>query len=262
MNHNFSMPIEMHATYLSLYLAFSVLLLIGQWKRNTKRNNKLLIVISIVILLLGMIQLSSRSVCIAFLISLFIQFSFIWTKRKERWIAWGLLALVTIVLLLLIAQVNSFKLRYLTALKTDLSTNVVEVESVEPRMARWHAIAEIVKQSPIIGYGTGTEKKLLQDTYFEHKYFISYLNEFNTHNEYLSILLRVGGLGLLLYLLVLVKMYRTAWKEENLILILLLSIITIVAMSENLFDLNKGIFFYAFFMSILFVRHSAVTENE
>ena len=106
--------------------------------------------------------------------------------------------------LLLIYKVDSFKTRYISELKTDLTNNVKIIENTEPRLARWNAICELVKKSPVIGYGTGSEKKLLKEKYFEKGLYISYLNEFNAHSEYLSVLIKTGIIGLALFIYVLV----------------------------------------------------------
>ena len=117
-------------------------------------------------------------------------------------------------------------------------------------MARWEAILEIIKRSPLIGFGQGSEIQLLKEKYFQKKLYISYLNEFNTHNEYLSILMKTGILGLVLFLFVLYFGFASAWNKRDPLFLSFILLIVIVCISENLLDLNKGIFFYSFFFSL------------
>ena len=125
------------------------------------------------------------------------------------------------------------------------------IENTEPRLARWEVILDLVKQSPFVGYGSGPETDLLKDRYFKKGLYISYLNEFNTHNQYLAVLLKTGIVGLLLFLCVLYYGYAAAIKRKDLLLLAFMIMISVVSLSENILDLNKGIFFYGFFFSML-----------
>jgi O-antigen ligase len=162
----------------------------------------------------------------------------------------------------LIFNVDTFRTRYVSELKTDLTDKVKIIENTEPRLARWEAIFELIKKSPVVGYGNGSETRLLQEKYFQKGLYISYLNEFNTHNQYLAIMLKTGIIGLLLFLYILYFGYATAIRNRDLLLLAFMIIITVVSLSENILDLNKGIFFYSFFFSILLVRHKSVIAED
>ena len=129
------------------------------------------------------------------------------------------------------------------------------MENTEPRLARWNAIAELVKRSPVIGYGTGSEKKLLKEKYFEKGLYISYLNEFNAHSEYLSVLIKTGIMGLALFIYVLYFGFASALRNKDILFLSFMVIIAIVSISENILDLNKGIFFYSFFFPFFLLEH-------
>ena len=262
MNHNFSLPIGIHATYLSIYIVFSIvpflfLLLTGQIVKY-----RWLYIIASVILFAGLLQLSSRAVFVAFLVIINITFPFFLFKGKKRLQLLIATSLISAAVLLMIYNVDSFKTRYVSELKTDLTDRVKIIENTEPRLARWGVIMELIKQSPVIGHGSGSEARLLKEKYFEKGLYISYLNEFNTHNQYLDILLKTGIIGLLLFGYILFFGYVSAIRNKDFILLSFMIIVTMVSLSENLLDLNKGIFFYGFFFSILLIQHKAgVTEN-
>jgi O-antigen ligase len=86
------------------------------------------------------------------------------------------------------------------------------------------------------------------------KFYNSYLNEFNAHNEYLSILLKWGLAGLILFLYILCRGAWMAWQRNDVLFFSFIVLIAVVSLSENLLDLNKGIFFYAFFFSFFLKR--------
>lgn len=263
MNHNFSLPINMHATYLSVYIAFSIIVFMLLLLKGLVVKQKWLLIIASFILFAGLLQLSSRSVFIAFLVVINAAFPFMLFTGRKKLRFFLTSTVISAIVLVLIFNVDAFKTRYVSELKTDLTDRVKIIENTEPRMGRWEAVMELVKRSPVIGYGNGTETALLKEKYFEKGLYISYLNEFNTHNQYLAILLKTGITGLLLFLFILYFGYTNAIQKKDLLLLGFMIIISIVSLSENILDLNKGIFFYGFFFSILLVQHkNGVAAND
>jgi len=162
--------------------------------------------------------------------------------------------LISAATLTIIFSTDSFKERYISELKTDLTENNKIIENAEPRLTRWAAILELIKSSPVIGYGTGSEKELLKEKFFEKKLFTSYLHEFNAHNEYLSFLIKTGLIGLALFLYVLYVGFATALQRRDILFLNFMVLIVTVGVSENFLDVNKGIFFFSFFFSVFLFR--------
>jgi O-antigen ligase len=247
-NHNFSAPVGLHATYLSMYTVLSISAFLFLFSRNPVLKNLKYIFYSL-ILLAGLIQLSSRS---AFL-SMSIIFVFgvpallLQGKKKLQFFMASILG--SVLIFLFITQVASFKKRYVNDLENDLSENSVSDYQSESRIARWGLEWELIQKFPFTGYGTGSEKDILKEKYFENKFYISYLLELNAHNQYLSLLINTGIVGLLLYLYVLYFGFEQAIKRRDFLLLSFMIIITVVSVSENILDVNKGILFYAFFYS-------------
>jgi len=261
MNHNFSLPIEMHATYLSAYTAFSLLAFLYLIVKGRELKHKWIYIISIIILSAGLIQLSSRAVFVAFLVIVNLAFPFFLFNGKKRLLFFLAASFISTATLVMIVKVDSFKTRYISELKTDLTNNVKIIENTEPRLARWNSIMELIKKSPVIGYGTGSEKNLLKKKYFEKGLYISYLNEFNTHSEYLSILIKTGFVGLALFIYILYFGFASAILKKDVLFLSFMVMVTIVSVSENILDLNKGIFFYSFFFPLFLWSNSAEKKN-
>jgi O-antigen ligase len=254
MNHNFSLPIELHATYLSLYVSFSIIALTYLLIREKSSGLKYIYTGCMAILVMGMLQLSSRAVFIALLVVMNVVFPVIVLRGKRRIRFMTVSILLSCLIVFGIMRIDSFKVRYVSELKKDLTQKLDLIEINEPRITRWKATLEIIKGSPIIGYGLGSEKKLLKEKYFQEKLFNSYLNEFNTHDEYLSFLLKNGILGLALFLYVLYFGFADAWHKKDPMFLSFMILVSIVCISENLLDLNKGIFFYTFFFSVFLAK--------
>jgi O-antigen ligase len=249
-NHDFAAPISMHATYLSMYAALSLGIFLHFSSIERDRNLRLLYITGILVLLAGLIQLASRSVLIAMTMYAVIAFPLFLSKgrRRSRWlIGIGGLALVG---LLAITQIDAFQKRYMKSLQEDLSVATIGEDAPESRAARWKQALGLIRESPLIGYGSGSEKRLLKERYFENKLYTSFVKELNAHNQYLSFLLKTGIIGLAIFLFVLYRGVRTAWRSKDAVFTCFILLVAVVSFSENILDVNKGIFFYAFFFSL------------
>jgi hypothetical protein len=62
-------------------------------------------------------------------------------------------------------------------------------------------------------------------------------------------MLRSGIFGLLIYLIVLCYAFVQSIRKKDFLFFSFLLLIATVSVSENILDVNKGIFFYSFFLS-------------
>jgi len=249
-NHNFSLPINMHATYLSMLLVLCIIYSLYQLFYPQAKFKRIYFISCSLILLAGLIQLSSKSAFITLLIIIIIGFPWFLISKIKRH-QYLFISLVSSVLLInFILSFQVFRFRFLETLKNDLSENSAVVEKYG-RADRWHAAWDLIKQSPVIGTGTGSEIPLLRNIYFERKMYGSYLLSLNAHNQYLSFTINSGLIGLAIYLATIVWGLWQAIKKKDLMLLSFLTLIMVVSFSEDLLDVNKGIFIYAFFFPFL-----------
>jgi len=256
-NHNFSLPIGLHASYLAMYAAFSLFIVLHAWLQEKNRGLQWLYACGMLILFAGILQLSSRAVFAAVMIMLPASLLFFWSARRSRVLLLAVCILAAGASLFIINRVGSYKLRYISELKNDLTQSAINSEILEPRAKRWGLAWNMVRRSPLIGYGNGSEKTMMKEAYFRNKLYISYLEEFNVHSQYLSFLFREGLVGLLLFLGVLYYGFRTAIRGRNYLFFSFMTLIAIVALAENILDVNKGIFFYAFFLAFFLMMENA-----
>lgn len=245
MNHNFSEPIDMHATYLSLYLGLSFAIFLNTFLTSPGRITKLLSLGATLFLLLGLLQLGSRAVLAGVLILSGVVPFFLPGKRKRHYAL--LLSFTVVGLSAMVLAVPSMKHRFVHLLREDLSERTADLSIADPRLRRWELALDLIKVAPFTGYGSGDEVDLLKETYFQHRLYDSYLHRLNAHNQYLSFLL-MGGVGALaVYLLGLFYGFRFALRQRSLVALAFVLLVSIVSVSENLLFRNKGIFFYSFF---------------
>ncbi len=249
-NHNFSRPIELHATYLSLFLSLSLVFFMQCFLEERIFKKRLVVVLGMLVLLAGLLQLASRSVLIATIFVFIVAFPLFLPRGTIRFRFITSALVISLLALTGILTISSFKKRYVTELKNDLTTTALNNDDLEPRAKRWEFVMELISHKPIIGYGSGTEKRILKDIYFDNKYYNSFLNALNAHNEYLSIWLKTGALALGFFLASLLYALTLAWKRRDVLFAAFMLCCCIVSFSENIFDVSKGIFFYAIFYSL------------
>jgi O-antigen ligase len=253
-NHNFSLPIGIHATYLSLYAGLSLVFLAFCFFNEPPGRSRILYSSGMIVLLAGLLQLASRSVLIATIFIFFAVFPLFLPKRviRSRFII--VVFLIALLALTGVFSIDSFKRRFVTGLKNDLTETSLNNEQLEPRIIRWKFVMELIREKPFAGYGSGSEKELLKKIYYEKKFYNSYLHELNAHNQYLSVWLKTGAWGLLILLATFVYGLVHSWKKRDVVFAAFLIFVCIVSFSENIFDVNKGIFFYTFFFAFLMSR--------
>jgi O-antigen ligase len=247
-NHNFSEPIDMHATFFSMQVVVALVYILSVLIKEGPVYKKIFYLTCCCILTAGLGQLGSKSIFITLIIAINIAFPYFLLKGKSRLRFILVSASITVLAFIVIFNSRAFNERYIIELKQDLSKTVVGMP-IDSRIDRWNVTLALIGKSPIIGYGAGSEIGLLQTSFFDRKFYNSYLNGLNAHNEYLSFLIKSGIIGLLIYISTLAFGFRVSSRQKDLLFFTFMLLIAIVSLSENLLDVDKGIFFYAFFFS-------------
>ncbi len=252
-NHNFSAPIDMHATYFSMYIALAATGLVTCIRDTQNKAWRWLYGAMLILLCAGLLQLSSRAVLIAMAIVVNMVMPFWLSTVKQRKIFFVAVLLLSGFIALLFSRMEDLHTRFVVELKEDLTQNSIRNNTLEPRAVRWQRAWELVKAAPVTGHGSGSEVPLLKEIYFRDKLYNSYLNQLNAHNQYLSQMIQAGIIGLLVLLAVFITGFRYALQNRDLCFCSFLVLTATVCFSENILDANKGIFFFAFFYSLFYI---------
>ena len=252
-NHQFSKPLDIHAGYLSLYISLSILFLTHRYDSGRSMRRKVLLILLLSVLFSGLFFLASRNIIIATFFILVFVYPFYKVKNKVPYIL--ILTAILVSSFLLIRSIPYLHERFSVNLITDInpirSSQGITYSINEPRYERWKGAAELIKRSPLVGYGTGDEIPMLKTEYIKRGHYISYLENYNAHNQYLSYLLKNGIVGLLIFLFIFGYYLRLALKSKNFEYLSFLIILLIGFYTENILDANKGIVFFAFFNTLL-----------
>ena len=247
-NHNFSEPIAMHATFFSMQLSISLVYILSVLVKERWFYKKIFFFMCSIILIAGIIQLSSKSVFAALIISVNIALPYFLLTGAKRIKYITIAAMVTVLAVVVIFNSNAFRKRYFIELKQDLSKQPGE-GATDSRLARWNVAAGLIAKAPVLGHGAGSEMGLLHRAFFKNKLYNSYLNGLNAHNQYLSFLIKSGMIGLLVYLATLAFGFKISFRRKDAVFFTFMVLIAIVSMSEDFLDVDKGTFFYAFFFA-------------
>jgi hypothetical protein len=249
-NHNFAGPINIHATFFSFQLLIAVVYLLSVLIRGgVSRSLKIVCIISSIILIGGIIQLSSKSIlAILFVIvNVILPLYLLKGRQRRRYMITGLA--VTMLGITGILSISTFRTRYVTLLKQDIVTDKTIPHNSDSRIERWRVAAARIKEKSLLGYGSGSEIGLLREDFYDAKMYSSFLKGLNSHNQYISFLLKSGVWGLAVYLLTLFYGFKMAFKKKDVLLISFMLIIAVVSLAENVLDVDKGVMFYSFFFS-------------
>lgn len=128
------------------------------------------------------------------------------------------------------------------------------VNSANLRFIKWSCTAKVLADDHnwLFGAGTGDAKKMLTACYAERlgedSFFVQ--RAYNSHNSYLTVWLHLGLLPLLFFVFHFLIILYKQFKLTTLIPLFFTLCIMTLSMSESIFEVQKGVVFYAFFQSL------------
>jgi hypothetical protein len=182
-------------------------------------------------------------------------------KGRKRLILLGASFAITLLAAILVLKYDSLKTRLFSDLESDVDMSHITLVT-DSRLDRWNATLETVKQKPILGYGTGIENEVTAQTYFNHKLYHSFIHQLNAHNEFLSLLIKSGCIGLAVYLFTLGYSLVFSIRNKDLLLTTCVALMISTSIAENVLDANKGIFFYSAFFSLLLLTAKTASKSQ
>lgn len=132
--------------------------------------------------------------------------------------------------------------------------------STTQRFEFWKAAIAIIKENPIIGVGTGDLNEAYQNKYAEMDTALKEKYWYRAHNQFLSIAVAFGIVGLLIFLFSLIYPFiGTNFKIGPLYTIFFF--IAIVSMlSEDTLESQAGVSFFAFFNTLLLFAQPGIEK--
>lgn len=247
---------EIHAIYLSMYIGVGVIFLveiISKARGYRKFYNALLLAF----LFLFLAILYKRGPVIALgLIGLV----FLVKNKVEIKTGFYLLTLITTFILTLMFipkhnNVNKFnEIVDIEGLKSNPNS------STALRLSIYNCGLKQAIKAPIFGYGWGDVKSVLYACYKEENPNLL-LNNYNTHNQFLSMLLATGIVGLFIFFFYFYYVLKYSDKYGNQALFFLLLYFGFNMLSENILEREDGVILFAFFVNLFLFNTEIKTDN-
>jgi O-antigen ligase len=241
--------------YFGFINSLSVVFSLKIWV-NSIRKYKILLVLSILLSVFMLFLVASRMAIISVLIIFMIKI-FYHTNLKKSLIA-VVIILATITGMFVLNDNLAKRFLYVDK-KNDF---FYKIREWEPRYVIWKCGFSHVNSSEhklLLGDGFNQTQQNLNDCYIisiskkdRLEFFLK--TRFNTHNQYLDLLLSKGIIGLALFLFLIYRLSRDNIKNINQLNILL--VIVLFALIENLLHRQIGVYLFALVLIVLTIKKS------
>lgn len=220
---------KIHHLYFSLYLLFGIHYLISNFEKN--RALKIKFLTGGIVLLFILFLLFFKSKAAIFILTLIIlYYSLIKLKLNKLTIL-----LLSISFILLIVVFNQYFLE-------------LYLKAIDFRSRIWIEGVQLVKENLLFGYGALNEHLRLNENHFlsgNYDFLDSY---YNSHNQYLTFLIKFGFIGLALIVTTFILPFfklKNKLKEEYFMFLL---IVGFMALIESIYNRHHGIVFCTIFL--------------
>ena len=246
--------------YLGFFVVISIVLLSFLFNTSNTKEQRILYSILILYFVFTLFLISSRS---ALLIAFLLFITAIIYKSKSIYTPIIMLASLAIFSIIIITNKNLSN-RFLYSEDSVRKSFVEKIKTHEPRYDIWKFSFEIFKEQNIalLGIGTYRTQELLVAKYRlmpiekRRNWFIE--RNFNTHNQYIDIVLSFGFIGLIFFVIFLKEIILLSFKNIY-SLSLILSLILFLTI-ENLFHRQLGSFIFA--LTIVIAVYIINSQNE
>jgi O-antigen ligase len=262
---------DIHGTYITIYLGLGVFLLLvdieTKWN-SFKLKTKILQFILVGYFIFWQITIGART---PFLMTLCVGLLYFVIKSKinKKTILYFSLLSVFTFLFLVISKSNIIE-RVKTVVdfeqsfpKGDYSKEYKNITPEDIRKGIYYCSWNLAKDSFWYGYGIGDVQNQLDVCYKEEFKTNTYqMFNFNSHNQYLQVLLSSGIFALILFLLSLLIPIYLSLKRNNYLWFLFTLFMMLCFITENVIDRHDGVIYYSLFNSILMIKRLKKNEKS
>lgn len=255
-----------HSSYISMYIVFAIGLICYLLIENKIRIKifKIILILLAIIFSAYIILLSSKAGLISLIISVCLIYIYLVIKRRKV-LQYSLYFVLSISIIYL--GINSIPksinrltpaLEAVRAEKRDINMEDGTVQRIEI----WKCSAELLKDNPVLGVGTGDVKDELFRKYDEKGMKFAKSFKLNSHNQYLQTSAALGIIGLISIIAMFLIPLIFAFRNKNFIYLFFLIIVGFSILVESMFENQAGVLFYTFFNSLLFLMSNRLSSEN
>jgi O-antigen ligase len=242
---------DIHPTYLSMYLCFSICILLLASKLAIRVHpaiiNTLLFFLFIFLLALG-----AKTPIIALVL---VMIHFVWAHRKNlyayKWLFIGMP--VALIAAWIFIPFLGQRLSEMTQLFNKGGNKNIVDNSVAARQMIWSMDIDLLKQYWLTGLGPANINTAVEQQSYIHSLSsgVSVLYH-DPHNEYFYEWISFGIVGIGLLVLTLFVQFRQAIRSKDHLYLYLLIILCATFLTESVLSLQRGVLFYAVFAGLMY----------
>lgn len=240
-----------HPTYLSMYLCFSICILLSAGAGSSRRG-QVLHYLFLYLMLAFMLAMFAKSPLIALAI-IAVHYAFL-HRRQLHQFGWAFAGLGGVVAAAsyFVPFVRQRAAEILGLFGGGTSAQITD-NSVNVRKLLFSTDMAMLRHYWLTGTGPGRLLDRLHQRYFFHSIYRGYwVGYFDPHSQYFYEWLSLGLAGIVYLLVVLAVQFRRAVLSRQHIYLYLLVMLVVVFFTESLLARQQGVLFYAIFTSLLF----------
>ncbi|WP_324024717.1 O-antigen ligase family protein [Maribacter sp. BPC-D8] len=256
----FSDFLDLHPTYFSIYIGLSLFYLLSYY-HNDRKYGLIIKWTLMIFLFVTFIFTSSKAGIFSFLIASCTYFIYSLIRRPNKYTISLLSTLILGVSFIFLINplmyqrteqlVSSFDKVWMKQEQTNESSSI--------RFGLWKLSTQVIKNSPLYGYGTGSVVRSLNENCIALFSFsiCEGLRNKNSHNQYLNFLVSNGFLILIPFLLALFLGLVKALNNKDQIFFFFIVFMGLNFVFESILERERGVvFFSAFFILFLVCQNS------
>ena len=253
---------KIHPTYMAVFQLFAIISLgdlFSLLKRTGRANSLLAAIATSIVLLIAMLLMSGARfpLIAAILVGTYFFLKGNLSRKLKIWIPVSVLLIGGIGMAsssTLQQRFSEISLENLTAPPQGNHHNSTNI-----RVGIYRCALSLIGKNPLLGVGLGNTQEALNECYSGYDTPIYSDKDYNTHNSYLNFWVASGIFGFLS--LVLLFGYALYQCRTNSVFSAIILIMALCALTENYFDRQMGVVFYAMFLS-LFVFASIPSNTK
>jgi len=240
--------LRFHPIYFSLFIGATIVIENDRLRRWRQLNLKSLIlnIVSILFLLSFNILLSAKMPLFALVLGMIVYIILIIRSLIYKSIIIIFILISSVCSIIFIPFISK---QFNTIANSRLYFSVEEnnANSLTLRLVKWQCSLEGIRENFFVGLGTGDAQDYLQVCYVRKNFWGSVF-KYNSHNEYLSIGLRLGLIGFSVFVFSIIGILSES--KSNPVFFSIILLIAICFLTESMLSTQKGVVFFSLITSL------------
>ena len=246
-------PISFHPPYISLYVNIALLIVYDYYKSRSQYFVPIVLTVYFGLIIYLMSSLAGIATFVS-TVTISVLLFFIRLKRLKKSINVILTAIFLIgISVYSIVEQNSYNPSkgYWQTPTYRISRFIYEGDP--SRVNNWNSAINLIKESPLFGYGIGDFTDKLQLT--RDKDSRAFNERYNSHNQYISVIGESGIIALLLLIYIFILLIIESFKQRNAYFFLIIATFMVSFFVENYLERQQGYFLFLI-TTLLFYNNS------